>query len=105
MDVPDGIRLASAIIGALSVPLILRKVPPNTFYGFRIPLTLSKPEIWYPVNAFAGWALLIAAASSAIFVWIAPPHIAAATWFVLAAVVMPLAIAFVACFFRLRRYG
>jgi len=53
------------IVGALSVPLILKKVRPNPLYGFRTPRTLSNPEIWYPANAFAGWAMLIGAVTSA----------------------------------------
>jgi uncharacterized membrane protein len=53
------------VVGALSVPLILKKVRPNPLYGFRTPRTLSNPEIWYPANAFAGWAMLIGAVMSA----------------------------------------
>jgi uncharacterized membrane protein len=104
MDMPTGVWISSAIIAAVSIPLILHKVPPNSFYGFRTPLTLSKPGIWYPVNSFAGWALLIAAAASAAITLIAPAHIAASGWFVIAAVLLPLASAFIACFSRLRRY-
>jgi uncharacterized membrane protein len=44
---------------ALAIPLILGRVPPNTWYGFRIRLTLSDPEIWYPANRHGGWLLLI----------------------------------------------
>ena len=36
----------------LSIPLLLNKVPPNLWYGFRTRLTLSDPQIWYPVNAW-----------------------------------------------------
>jgi len=43
---------------ALSVPLILGKVPPNQFYGYRTKKVLSNPDIWYPVNRYGGWALL-----------------------------------------------
>ena len=39
----------------ISVPLILEIVPPNGIYGFRVSGTLS-PAIWYPANAFMGWA-------------------------------------------------
>ena len=58
--------IASCIVFALiSIPLILRVVPPNGVYGFRNSTTLSSKAIWYPANAFAGWALLVAAAVSA----------------------------------------
>ena len=45
-------------IAAISIPLILGIVPPNGVYGFRTSLTMSSPAIWYPANAFMGWALL-----------------------------------------------
>ena len=51
--------LMGLLLAGLSVPLILRKVPPNVWYGFRIRLTLDDPEIWYPVNAWAGRRMLL----------------------------------------------
>jgi len=50
---------------AISVPLILHLVPPNGIYGFRNAATRSSPAVWYPANAFAGWALLAASVASA----------------------------------------
>jgi uncharacterized membrane protein len=44
----------------LAVPLIKRKVKPNGLYGFRVPQTLSDPEVWYAVNAHFGRRLLVA---------------------------------------------
>jgi hypothetical protein len=41
------------LLVGLSIPLILCKVPPNAWYGFRTRLTLENPGIWYPVNAWA----------------------------------------------------
>ena len=46
------------VIAGLSIPLILRRVPPNDVYGFRVPKTVDNPSIWYPANAFAGYCLL-----------------------------------------------
>jgi hypothetical protein len=43
---------------ALSIPLLLGRVPPNHWYGFRTRLTLSDPSIWYPVNAWGARRLL-----------------------------------------------
>src|SRR6185503_7698417 len=34
----------------LSIPLMRGRIPPNRFYGFRTPKTLSDPKIWYEVN-------------------------------------------------------
>jgi hypothetical protein len=49
---------ASLLVIALAVPMIRGRVGPNGYYGFRIPLTLENPEVWYPVNHYAGWLLL-----------------------------------------------
>jgi uncharacterized membrane protein len=43
----------------ISVPLILGRVPPNSFYGFRTTKTLSDPKIWYEANRVSGWDFLI----------------------------------------------
>lgn len=43
----------------ISIPLIMGKVPPNAYYGFRTAKTMSNPDIWYKANAYSGWALLV----------------------------------------------
>jgi len=58
--------IASCIVFMIiSVPHVLKVVPPNRMYGFRTAETLSNSAIWYQANAFMGWALLIASAISA----------------------------------------
>ena len=65
--------IASCIVFAIiSIPLILRLVPPNGLYGFRTGATQSSRAIWYPANAFMGWALLAAAAISATLLVVLP---------------------------------
>jgi hypothetical protein len=55
--------IASCLIFAIiSVPLVLRLVPPNGSYGFRTHATRSSPAVWYAANAFMGWAMLISSA-------------------------------------------
>lgn len=49
--------LGALFIG-LSIPFILRRVPPNRWYGFRTRKTLASPEVWYPANAYSSWLLL-----------------------------------------------
>jgi hypothetical protein len=49
----------SLLLIGLAVPLIRGRVKPNAWYGFRIPLTLDNPEIWYPANRYAGRLLLV----------------------------------------------
>jgi uncharacterized membrane protein len=51
------------LLCALSIPLILRRVPPNSVYGFRIPATLRDANLWYAVNRYAGRWLLGAGAA------------------------------------------
>jgi SdpI/YfhL protein family len=53
-------EISGILLAALSVPLIIGRIPPNGLYGFRVRKTLQHPEIWYPVNAFAGKRLLVA---------------------------------------------
>jgi hypothetical protein len=60
------------LLGGLGLPMMHGKVPPNSWYGFRIRLTLDNPDIWYPINAWAGkwlirYGLACAAAGLAAF--------------------------------------
>ncbi|MCX6591739.1 MAG: SdpI family protein [Acidobacteria bacterium] len=48
------------LTAALAIPLILQRVPPNIWYGFRTSKTLSDPRIWYQANATSGRYLLVA---------------------------------------------
>jgi uncharacterized membrane protein len=58
--------LVCAIVAAVGVPLILKLVPPNPIYGVRTRKTTRSPEVWYEVNRFGGWALVIAAGVTAL---------------------------------------
>ena len=42
------------VLIGISIPLIMRKVPPNSFYGCRTRKTLSDPKIWYEANHISG---------------------------------------------------
>ncbi|MGH9903711.1 MAG: SdpI family protein [Pyrinomonadaceae bacterium] len=46
----------------ISIPLILERVPPNRFYGFRTAKTLSDPKVWYAANRASGHDLFVAGA-------------------------------------------
>jgi uncharacterized membrane protein len=39
---------------AAGIPMWLRRVPPNAFYGVRFASTLSDERIWYEINASCG---------------------------------------------------
>ena len=103
MDPSTLFLIAAGTIAVVSIPLILKIVPPNHLYGFRTPSTLSNRAVWYRANTFAGWALLIAAiASIALIVGVdggALPGVA----FGAVTFVLPLVVAVVACFVYLRR--
>ena len=58
------------LLAALSIPMIMGKIPPNGLYGFRVKKTLDNPEIWYPVNAYSGKWLLAASLVQALAVWV-----------------------------------
>jgi uncharacterized membrane protein len=101
---PDNLFLVgAAVIAVVSIPLILKVVPPNHLYGFRTPSTLSNRALWYRANVFAGWALLIAAvASIALNVGIDRGVLPAVASGVVV-FVLPLLIAVIACFIYLQR--
>jgi len=47
-----------SVLIALSIPLILKRIPPNQWYGFRVPATWDDPKIWHLVNVYAAWRTL-----------------------------------------------
>ena len=49
---------ALLLIG-IAVPLCLRRVGPNRFYGFRTPKNLADESIWYETNAVCGQWLVV----------------------------------------------
>ncbi|MEM0966235.1 MAG: SdpI family protein [Verrucomicrobiota bacterium] len=49
------------LISGLSIPLILRKVPMNHFYGVRFPQSFKSEEAWFEINEYGGKALLVSA--------------------------------------------
>lgn len=53
--------LSGPLLVLLGVPLWLRRVPPNPFYGVRTRATLGDDAVWYEVNARGGRDLAIAA--------------------------------------------
>jgi hypothetical protein len=54
--------IAPVAVVALSIPMILQKVPRNGLYGFRTPRTLGSDAVWFPANRVAGISLACAGA-------------------------------------------
>lgn len=57
----------TAIIAAISVPIVLKLVPPNRVYGVRTSQTLAIREVWFRVNLVTGFALIAAAGTAKCF--------------------------------------
>ena len=47
------------VLIAAGIPLSMRKVRPNEYYGFRTKSTLGNEALWYAVNAATGKTLII----------------------------------------------
>jgi hypothetical protein len=63
------------LLAAIGIPLILQKIGPNPWYGFRVKKTLDDPAVWYPVNAYARKRLLavgIVSSLSAVLLFFVP---------------------------------
>ena len=57
--------LAPALLMAIAIPLIVKKIPKNGFYGLRTPKTMAgSDEQWYRLNREAGIAIFIAGSIS-----------------------------------------
>jgi SdpI/YfhL protein family len=42
------------LLFGLAWPLAFRRVPPNRWYGLRVPATFADERVWYEANARAG---------------------------------------------------
>lgn len=93
----------SALIAIISVPLLLGLVPPNGVYGFRTTLTRSNPDIWYPVNTFAGWTLLLAALIAGVALVMLP--LTARRWMIWVTFLVPILSAVGVSFLYLQRFA
>ena len=94
------------VIIAISVPLILEKVPPNALYGFRTRKTMSDQSIWYKANKFGGAALAAAGIVSLacfLLIRLAPDALTFIRKAPLWTLLVPLVIAVLASFLYLRR--
>src|SRR5262245_46122373 len=56
----------------VSIPLVLRRVPPNRYYGVRIKRAFEDERIWYSLNRVGGIALSAAGAFYLVFARVIP---------------------------------
>lgn len=61
------------VLAAAALPLALGWIPPNGWYGFRLPGAQMDPGSWYEVNALGGRlfiaAMAICAGLNALLFW------------------------------------
>lgn len=51
---------------AIGLPLQLRKIGPNNWYGFRTKTSLAREDVWYETNAVCGYWLILSGVGSAL---------------------------------------
>jgi uncharacterized membrane protein len=60
----------------VSLPLVLRKIPRNGFYGYRTRATLGSDFVWYEANAYFGrWSLIASAVACVAAVFLSQPGV------------------------------
>lgn len=45
---------SGALMVALGIPLMRRRVPPNSWFGLRVPATFADEQVWYEANEVSG---------------------------------------------------
>jgi len=60
------------ILILVSIPLILRWVPPNRFLGFRVPSVFRNETVWYDANALVGKHCLLFGLLMAVLEFVLP---------------------------------
>ena len=105
MNAPFSFLLPCGIIALLSIPLMLKLVPPNGFYGFRTRQTLASRDLWFRANRFAGCALFLASGASAAIFTFLPEYASGRSFVGLVVYLAPLVAALGASFAYVRRVG
>ncbi len=100
--------LMGLLFFVLSLPLWLRLVPMNSFYGVRLPSTFASDERWYAVNAVFGkhltwWSLAVIAAGIAGFYQL-PRHQDAYPWAAITLSLVAVAASVVATLWWMRQH-
>ncbi len=106
--IPTVIGGVGCLFLVLSLPLWLRLVPMNSFYGVRLPSTFASDERWYDVNAVFGkhlfwWSLAVIAAGIAGFYQL-PRHQDAYPWAAITLTLVAVAASVVATLWWMRQH-
>lgn len=72
----DAYIFLGSLLIVLTAPLVLGLVPPNGWYGIRLP-GFAKPEHWYPLQLRGGLLVMVLgiglALAGVLLHWVAPP--------------------------------
>jgi uncharacterized membrane protein len=105
-----GIGLAAGVVVVIfGIPLFLKKVRPNRFYGLPAAMRFESNTKWYKVNRSLGLALIVAGLITVAVtagIWVAKPHAFSTSNKLLAGVeflvvVVPAALAYVIAYSRM----
>ena len=106
-----GIGLAAGVLlVALGIPLALRRVAPNRWYGLRAALAYESESKWFRANRILGRYVIVAGVitiAGTLLIWIAKPAALSSSNKTLALVefaiiVIPAAVAYVAAYSKLK---
>ena len=105
-----GVALGVLVV-LLAIPLILKRVRPNRYYGLVTVNRFESQSLWYRANRFLGVALLVAGLvtiAGNVLIWVLPRRTVTSSNKVLvgveaALVVVPAVVAYVAAAIRYRR--
>ena len=77
---------------ALALPLAARRIPPNRWYGLRVPATFADTTVWYDANAATGKDLVAFGAVATVIALVLPhvAHLRTETYALVCAVVFGL---------------
>jgi uncharacterized membrane protein len=52
--------IPALLLFLIAIPLAIGLIPRNRFYGVRTPKALGDDKVWYPVNRFGGFSIMLA---------------------------------------------
>ncbi len=70
------VLILGTILFCAGLPLFLRAVPRNLWYGFRHPRTLADDTTWYPANRRVGGGLTLVGVVAVMIALLLPARIA-----------------------------
>jgi uncharacterized membrane protein len=91
----ESVYVICTILALAAIPLILKLIGPNRYYGFRIAATLSNELVWFKANTFLGYALITAVASTFLILFLSSSisELNNSDWLPITALIVPLLIA------------